>query len=539
MYNVLVVDDEELPRKFLFSMISVLDPRFKVVGEACDGNEAMDFISRHRIDLLITDIRMPEKDGLELSKEVHQKFPHIKICILSGHEEFQYVQQAMLYRTEEYILKPINKEAIQEMLSRVAESMDKIKSQEATLRGLLSLSDEAKKQVAMRFMQALITKSNAEISTLYPLVHRMKIRLFEGEGILLLLSLDEQSLFKRMIPPKDYTVFRYILNQIATELASRYELTWTLFDQNNHTSVLLSGTDPDQTLQHAHTLFGQINSAIQSTTKLTVSGGLGCWIEDISQLDEAYQSALMANHLRFRQGRTGVLNESSIRAGEVSGQDNIIQVADTLRSIHLFPRAPEMAAKQLVHILDNQGTISSLGAYSLGAYILNQLAEGRHGKNHTHMDLAWNALSQLGDLVADHIAPSFIESVYSNAFLFLISSSDPVDEEKKAQGNPSFVDKVLDYIAVHYCEPISLAMIADHFQISPQYLSQLFHKQIGISYIKYVTKLRMEKASRLLSENAEIKVYEVAEQVGFDNVKHFMYVFKKYYGKTPGEYRSV
>jgi len=539
MYNVLVVDDELLPRKFLNSLIPALDSRFRVVGEASDGNEALEIIRKQQLDLLITDIRMPEKDGLELCEEVHREFPKIKICILSGHEEFQYVQQAMLYRTEEYILKPINKEAIQEMLNRVAQRLDKQKAEESTLRGLYSLSDEAKRQVAMRFLQALITKSHAEISTLYPLVHRMKIPLFEGEGVMLLLSLDEHLLFQRMIPPKDHTVFHYILNQVASELASRFDMTWSLFDQSNHTCILLSGTDPNRVLQNVHTLFEQINSAMQSTTNLSVSGGIGCWIEDIFQVDESYMTALRANHLRFNQGQPGVLNEYFYQESVAAEPDPIDYVAESLRNAVMIPHAPEWAAKKLVNVLNNEGTVKSMGAYNLGAYILNKWTSGRQDNTYQNLDLAWGTLSILGGLGTQDATPSIIESVYSNVFSTLLDASDPVEEERNLEGNPSFIDKVLDYINLHYCEPISLAMIADHFQITPQYLSQLIHKQIGISYIKYLTKIRMDQALKLLTESAGIKVYEVAEQVGFDNVKHFMYVFKKHYGKTPGEYKKV
>lgn len=536
MYKVLVVDDETLPREFLHSLVPALDSRYEVIGEASDGNEAMQFIRQNQVDLLITDVRMPEKDGLELCKEVHSEYPGMMIAILSGHEEFQYVQQAMLYKVEEYLLKPINKQSIQGMLQRVAVGLEKRKNEETTLRGLLNLSDEAKRQVATRFLQALIAQSHAEISSLYPLVHRMKIPVFEGEGIILHLSVDEYSLFQRMIPPKDYSVFLYILNQVASELASQFDLTWTLFDSSNQTSILLSGTDTALTLKYARDLFDQINSAMQSVTKLSVSGGIGCWIEDIFQIDVSYQSALRANHLRF-QYDGGTLRENLLQEDEVE-PDPIERVTESLRNTAIIPNAPEWAAKELVRILQSVQAIYSYNAYSLGAYILNKLLYRTQGKNNPSFETAWKLLSSIGNLGAQEMAAEVVESVYRSVFSsMLVPNNDSVDEVSSEP--PSIIEKVLEFIMQHYGEPISLSMIADNFDITPQYLSHIFHRQTGTSYIKYVTHFRLKQAATLLTEMSDVKIYEVAEKVGYENVKHFMYIFKKHFGVTPGEYKTA
>ena len=239
MYQVLIVDDESLQREYLLSQIPALDPRFSIVGEASDGREALHFLEQHTVDILITDIKMPVMSGLELCHQVFLLYPDIKIVILSGYEEFEYAKEALEYKAEAYLLKPLNRAATRDMLNRIAESLTKKKAEELTLKGLRVLSDEAKQLVARRFLQALLASSQAEINTLYPLIHRLKIPLFEGEGLILLLLLDEYALFLKQIPAKDISIFQYILNQIAAEIAAANELTWTLFDEGERTVILL------------------------------------------------------------------------------------------------------------------------------------------------------------------------------------------------------------------------------------------------------------------------------------------------------------
>ncbi|RIE01614.1 response regulator [Cohnella faecalis] len=248
LYSVLIVEDEDVQREFLRMQIPALDSRFVIAGEAVDGREALDFLSRREVDLLVTDIKMPVMNGLELCREAYAKYPRMRIVILSGYEEFEYARQALKYKAEQYLLKPLAREAMRRVLAQVADHFEQVRSDESALRGLRALSDEGRKQVARRLLQALIAGSQAEIGTLFPLTYRMKIPLFEGEGHLLLLEIDESSLRDKRIGYQETSVFHYILNQIASETAEGCELAWTTFDDRERTAVLLSGTETSELL---------------------------------------------------------------------------------------------------------------------------------------------------------------------------------------------------------------------------------------------------------------------------------------------------
>jgi len=114
-------------------------------------------------------------------------------------------------------------------------------------------------------------------------------------------------------------------------------------------------------------------------------------------------------------------------------------------------------------------------------------------------------------------------------------------EEEKADRNKSengIVSQAEHYIHTNYAQPISLALVAEKIDVSPNYLSSLFHKELGESYSKYVTRVRMEHAKRIMKENPGLRIYEIVNQVGYVSVKHFSYVFKQLFGVTPGEYQQ-
>ena len=120
---------------------------------------------------------------------------------------------------------------------------------------------------------------------------------------------------------------------------------------------------------------------------------------------------------------------------------------------------------------------------------------------------------------------------------FHVSTLKPTSIPSIEWSEQGLMEQIRHFIDLHYAEPISLAMIADKFDLSQQYISTAFHKYVGVPYIKYMTNVRMNQATKLLEQKPIGKIYEIAEQVGYVNVKHFSYVFRKHYGMTPGDYQ--
>ncbi|MDG0809828.1 response regulator [Cohnella rhizosphaerae] len=207
MYTVLIVDDESIQREYLRALIPGLDPRFVVAGEAADGEEALAWLEGHEADVLVTDIKMPGMNGLALCRIAYERYSNMRRVILTGHEEFEYVREALIYKAEQYLLKPPARESVRLLFAGLAEELERERSEALALRGLQSLSEEGRMQVGRRLLQALIAGAQAEVGSLFPLAYRMKIPLFEGEGLLLLLVIDDSSLRDKGVAPQETSLF--------------------------------------------------------------------------------------------------------------------------------------------------------------------------------------------------------------------------------------------------------------------------------------------------------------------------------------------
>jgi len=538
MIRVLIVDDESLQREYLCKLIPMLDSRFSIVGEVSEGREALSFMEQHPVDLLITDIKMPLMNGLELCQEVYQRFPWIKIVILSGYEEFEFAKEALNYKVEAYLLKPLNRLATRDMLNRAAGSIAAKKAEETAFQGLLVLSDEAKQLAARRFLQALLAASQAEINTLFPLVHRLKIPLFAGEGLLLLLTIDEYTLFLKQIPFHDISIFQYILNQVASEIAGTYEMAWTLFDEHERTAILLSNTETGSLKGHARRLFNEINAAMKSATQLSLTGGIGVMIEDVLQLDTSYQTALEAANRRFFNGGDCLYDaEDHLETLDNQFYDLWVNMLNQVVEDHMVH--PFKTALKLIETMNWPDIIPIPLAYSLGSFLIRAVTHRHRKWPPTQVEQAWKTLGKLKQTNLLLLTKEFVAHVFQDV---LASFSASVIEENcephMEWSEQSLMEQIRHFIDLHYAEPVSLAMIADKFDLSQQYISTAFRKNIGMPYIKYMTNVRMKQATRLLDQKPAGKISDIAEQVGYLNVKHFSYVFRKHYGMTPGDYQE-
>ncbi|XID92616.1 response regulator [Paenibacillaceae bacterium WGS1546] len=533
MYSVLIVDDEAVQREYLAMQIPALDSRFAIAGEAADGREALDFLRTRQVDLLVTDIKMPVMNGLELCREAYGLDPRIKIVILSGYEEFEYAREALKYKAEQYLLKPLNREALRLALSGVASRLEAERAEEWTLRGLRAVSRDGMTHIGRRLLQALIAGSEAEIGSLFPLACKMKIPLFEGEGVLLLLSIDEASLRDRKIPTHDRPVFQYILNQIAAEVCEPNELAWPLFDERGRTAVLLSGTEANGLPDEARSLFAALAGQMNNATGLTITGGLGNRIEDVLQVESSYQTALSAICRRYCEGGNR-LYESGTEEDEAERAEIVFRYA---RGVRLEPDG-DGAVRSLpvpAGILPAEEPFPVSFAYELGAYLLLELERGPTARSSEAWRRAWETLHDA--LPPDAAATSASAAEAYRLALLALQPSDNAQDKPSDAGERHLAEDIRRFIERHYAEPVSLAMLSDRFHASPQHISTAFHQHVGIPYIKYMTHVRLDHAARLLSLHPGMKLSEIAEKTGYASVKHFSYVFKKHFGRTPGEYR--
>lgn len=533
MYKLLIVDDEPMTREYIKAQLNSLHQEWICAGEADDGREALALLEQgETYDLIVTDIKMPVMTGLELAREVARRDSRPRMVILSGYDEFALAKEAMQYGVHDYMLKPIVNEELISVLDKMAKELATERAEQAALQSLLVLSEQSRAQIARNLLHALITDNNMEIKLLYPLLHRLKINLIEAEGAVMLVDLDEGQLLERDILPTDLVLFRYIVHQTCAELAAADGSGIVLFsDSEQRTALLVPGEDEDDVRQRCTAMFTRLSTAILDMTGLQLLGAIGSSEMEVLQLGQSYR---LAREVLWHKLITG--DESLFASKE--GHDAMVggQVIAAVRSAMLEGRLAQLYAS-LLSLAEIAGPADRRGVLRTGACLLQALAESMPWEKRQHRIAVALQLLKEKALSKEHFRSEEAAKIYERMIESLHHVPELTPQEEDSNEH-EIVKKAKEYILAHYAEPLSLALIAEKLGVSPGYLSSLFHQNTQEPYIKFLTRIRMERAAQLLQMRPAEKIYDVAEKIGYLSVKHFSYVFKQHFGMPPGEYQE-
>lgn len=535
MYNVMVVDDEPLVREFLKMHISRYHPDLVTVAEAMDGQEAWDKLQKERVELIITDIKMPVVDGMELCRRVAQTDNPPIVLILSGLEDFSMAQEAIRHGVHNYLLKPVKKDELIDSLNQITAQLDQKSCEELAYLDMKKVSKDSQTQVVKQFLKALISDSSVEIKALYPLVFRLKVPLIETEGIIMVIDLDEEQLALKGIPYGDISNFRFILNQIAAEISEEGEgdAGYVFLDEEQNTCVLATGEDKGHIAQKCRLLYDRVASAMLAYTGITVSGALGSFESELFHLQASYMKA--NHHLLCRLFSDGpTLVEETNNDGLLKRCTALDQTLTSIQFALLDQNeiAYSTAVNRYAGIMEGLNVSTVL---KFGIHLIRRLSDGTNERKGYLMEGAYRHLQRICLNSPAEWSNEAVLALFREILDYFVKEGK---KELVPENEQDIVSRVKSYIYNHYSEPLSLALLAEKLGISPSYLSNVFHKTVQEPYIKFLTRVRMEQAAKLLKATPPEKVYDVSEKVGYVSVKHFSHVFKQHYHMPPGEFQE-
>ncbi len=503
MYNVMVVDDEKLTRTFLSGMIPKLNGNWKVSATASDGAEALELLETLSIDLIITDIKMPIMDGVILCEKVNLLYPNIHLIILSGYDEFQFAQKAIKHNVSYYLLKPINNNELAKALNEISVKINKLAEESKSHNRLLGLSNLYKKEIAIKFIQAVIHDSYVKTQALLPLIYEHRMEILKEEGIIMIIDV-EPSVVNNLDFIKNKDLTSLLIYQITKDTLKKHNC-YVFLDEENRTLVYITYNHSEPIKKICKELYNPVAKAFKLSTNYNLVGYIGDSVSEMLQIKQSYCTAITCMFDVILQN---------------SANDNTLYFYSK-NLVHADKKKLDSIISNYVYAVKSQDRLSIKHARDLfnefpknmGLYLFYVLKRSLENKN----DFLPNSLNVEGIL-----------SKYEN---LTIVNSDNLSEA-------SIIESAKDYINKNYSSPISLSIIAEHLSISPSYLSNLFHETVGISYIKYLTELRLNEACVLLRHKRNMTIEQITISVGYLSVKHFSYVFKKKYGMTPGQYRK-
>jgi two-component system response regulator YesN len=564
--KVMLVDDEILVRETIQECIQWEKEGFLFVGDAPDGEIALQLIEQLQPDILITDIMMPFMDGLELSGIVRKRMPHVKIVILSGHGEFEYARTALHLGVEEYCLKPVSAASILQLLHRVGSKIDAERLQQEQARMLLQSETEKKTMTKEKLLGELccgfLTASEAirwSSSLSIDLIAPYYAVVISDERDIMQ---DETSrTFER-------DASQHSANITLERDKSQHSASMTLErDASQYSASMTLERDASRTLDEMQPAALSFRSAVEGLSYKR-SRSETVWIvtgESRAQLDETLE--------HFRKQRKQANN-----TGNKAAAIGIGSIYDRLQSIHLsYLEAEEDMHEQRLsrqNRIDMNASAQALldpalflersrfmDFLRLGqpaeveAFITTYMAE----INRQNWDSSPLGYYLLNDLTVEvlHVSQQSFRISYKEALTSLqseISTIRTSDEASaylvrlakkywtwRTEGADRYselIDKVKAYIEEHYDKDyISLQSASDYVQLSPSHLSKVFSQGTGQTFIEHLTQTRMKKAMELLL-TTPAKSYEVAFLVGYNDAHYFSNLFKRVTGMTTKQFRK-
>lgn len=530
MPRVFLVEDESTIRSTLRDTVPWSQLGYTFVGEATDGEMALPLIGTTRPDVLITDIKMPFMDGLSLSKLVLKEFPNTKIIIISGYDDFEYARQAIEIGVEQYLLKPITKANLMNVLREVKEKIE-LEQEQRNYQAQFQRDSQEYEQFARRSFIEQVVEGKLSVQQIYEDAGRLGLELKAQSYCIALFSAMGET-----YSDTDARVREDLLGHFMKH-PEYLLLRWNLSTY----MVLIMG--------EKNRMDSYIQSCIAAiTNRYSVYDGTKPWYAAVgmtagrlSQLPECYEDVSRLWAYRYIQPDTHILTSDTVKGPQTDdtstdlenfdvskfNQEMLMEIMKTaapeeipnIVSEFLLDISSAVGSKPFCHYVMLSTRFTSIQFVTSLGVKQEKLLEGV-----TCQDMTEQQTVEMQDLRR-----------YMSEFLM---QAVKLRIQNNANQYRDILGRAVDYIDAHFTDDtLSLNTVAKEVNISANYLSAVFSQEMKSTFVEYVTSKRMAKAKELL-KTTDKHSGEIALEVGYKDPHYFSFLFKKTQGMTTREYRA-
>lgn len=525
-YKILLVDDERFMLSYLRDCIPWDTLNVEVAACAQNGEDAIEKTRLYKPDLIITDIVMPTMYGLEFIKNIYGQFKKTKIIILSGHQNFSFAKEALSYGVVDYIVKPSLASEIQASVRKAISSIEQERRNEQSYQDVITDFQKSIPDIKRSFLSLLQTDPTDSIP-----------RQIKEKGNILGFNLENcffvciRLLFDSTASDKRDLFLPQELEKLENYMTSLPIVSQCLFSAERAgicTGIL---NLPDSDTRQIKAFFTKIlQDSLPPHLRITV-----CMSQAFSQIEDSCLAFHQTQHTL--NSRPCSLTSHCYQCGDPMNTRETPTVGiswDTyisaLRSLSLTE------CSQLLHQWLTYAVSQNFSMYCLRRELRVLLKEidGLLSSLKTGLSPLLLELELTESIIQQEESLLRLEYMLNRLSAKIISRLSDCESAKY----PPMVFLACQYIEEHYREKISVASLADQLYLTPNYLSALFKKHTGSSISEYITLCRIRKAKDLMVASSDMKTYEVADLVGYNDYEHFRKVFKKYVGINPAQYRT-
>lgn len=527
MYKLFIVEDEFVIRQSLINSIDWNAISCKVIGDTDNGDIAIKLIEELKPDIVISDIRIYGRDGIEVCKFIHERLPEIKTLILTGYNDFSYAQSAIKYNIRDFILKPTSPEELLASVKKLTEEIDFEEQRKLQFDKLEEIMLESKGIMQEKYLIDLCNNNIPDAEKNKTRLDFLDINVKEYHAVAV--EIDNYESFRDEISEKKLQLYKLGLRENINNILNKEKNGYYIEIGVNLSVIIMNKKSMHDVIELAE----QIQKNIFNYFNINISFGISLLSSDIFRLNTFFEQAIYALRYKYYIGNGAIIyfgdinNEITkkyvdlfgnysyiahcVSVGNIEGANKGLSKLwqDVRISGSVDEKELRTIALQIILAIQNELAINNLTIESITCR-----------DNFYENIIKADSVSQVDEIIKEII----------NAIVEHISTEN-------SNNTTATIKKIYEFISINYSKSISLEDLGKEFYMNPNYLCRLIKKKTGENFTDILTKTRIEKAKELI-KSSNYKTYEVAEKVGINDSRYFSQMFKKIEGVTPSEYKN-
>jgi two-component system, response regulator YesN len=524
MYKILLVEDEDLIRDAIANILDWPAIGITEIFQAEDGELGLELARKHRPDIVLTDIRMPFMDGLEMAKYIAQELPYTKIIILTGHDEFDFAVSSIKLGITDYIMKPISAENLSTVINK---TVLKLQEERRTKRNQQKLRNQLRQSLPLlkeKILNQIITSSISP-NKLNEKLEYTELQLDFNTFTVCIVELgtyDDLSV-------EDSEMMNMMLKGSLENYLGQDAIVFSNYKSQQIILLRDLPMDDYETRAQVHQRFFEHHNGFKEKQACYLNTSIGITVDSMEKISESYETAKHALSYKTALGNDLLFDflELGYKSPEFEYPRELVDeiVKSAYLNIHYQTSLTEM--KKYLSLCKNL-TAEHLRvlAFEIVTHVNKALLETDYNLGEDSYQAIYKAcnIATLTDF--EKCITEYLDKIYS---FFL---------ENKQTRKQLLIQNAKQYMEDNYENPdLNLNMVASHIFINPTYLSALFKKEAGVSFVDFLTQIRIEKAKFYLAQE-NTKSYEAALKSGYQDPHYFSVCFKKQTGMSPSEYKK-
>ncbi|WP_053374874.1 response regulator transcription factor [Paenibacillus sp. FJAT-27812] len=532
MYSILLVDDEAGVRSSIKAKLDWNAAGYQIEAEASNGVEALELLKKHkRPDVLITDIRMPQMDGIGLITACKQLYPSLKIIVLSGYSDYAYMQAAIQAGVKDYLLKPVGRRELAALLEKLSAEIALEQTDEQLHKAEQLQREQQLFSLQEQMLLRLVKEEFYSLLVIKERLEQLKLSAFIDERLQVRFVAVEMRVPQgRLGDEREHLDLLHMAFQmLCRETANAYTGVHPFYDASHPSMMhfLAEAGDAGAGLDLTERFVRQIKSNIKKYLRLDSVVGIGESVIGVKQFKNGYSSSMLSWSRSTIHGISG--------AGDPKVKDLIAAFSPEMERqlVVSVENGDYKAYSVLIERMIPRGTDYPMFSFTFIAsrilLLFHSIAKKYEAGDTVLQKRLWDCQMTIGDF---HSREQVLEQLEELARLVMKEAL-----KTRSSSGQSIVKAIQKYVDDNFAYELTLTSLAGMFHLNETYLSGLFKQHVGVTFSEYLTSLRMNKAGELLRQS-NLRLTDIAMLVGISSSSYFSTSFKKFYGQSPKEYRE-